>query len=97
MPLLLAAQAVSQAANVNHRSVFPMASRAGKEATSKSPIDPKITALPMTMSGQNMKRLINCRACSHRVVEKLECKDGEEQYRQNGEQNPLRIGLGKSP
>ena len=59
-------------------------------------VDTKIAAPPVTMPGQNMKRLINRRARPHRVVNELECKDGEEQYSQNGEQNPVRTGVGKA-
>jgi hypothetical protein len=59
-------------------------------------IDAEIATLPVTMPGKNMKRLVDRRARPHRVVNELECKDGEEQYSQNGEQNPVRTGVGKA-
>src|ERR1044071_2777622 len=58
-------------------------------------VDAEIAALPVPMAGQNMKRLVNRRTGPHSVVDELECKGGEEQHRQNGEQNCLRTGLGK--
>jgi hypothetical protein len=41
-------------------------------------IDAEIAALPMTMSGQNMKRLVDRRACPNCVVDELGCKGGEQ-------------------
>ena len=35
-------------------------------------IYPEIAALPVTVAGQNMVRLVNCRTCSYRVIAKLE-------------------------
>src|SRR5687767_2857676 len=50
-------------------------------------IDPEISALPVTIAGQNMIRLVNCRICSYCMIAKLEGECCKQENRSRYEEN----------